>query len=256
MNLSRDIDDPAGIIGIREPACPTRMSRLILSCQVYEPTVTQSRKLRRRRTRVRSCERQRKRYASEETARHDATKPSTNDTRAHVRHRCVCTREGEHTSAIITSHTGYKVYKPTPGGWLLGSDGGGGARRAAGTEERDAVGSDGGGRDGGDGGRLANVEGGRNVRIITRTLWNPWHRGDGKRGRQIRTIAGVSRTALSVMVVVLFPSSSRSVPFSHPPRARAFPPSLGRLDLLAFLVPLSRAQYTKLPDLIRANFPR
>lgn len=102
-------------------------------------------------------------------------------------------------------------------------------RRAAGTEvaaeERDAVGSDGGGRDGGGGGRLANVEGGRNVRIITRTLWNPWHRGDGKRGRQIRTIAGVSRTALSVMVVVLFPSSSRCVPFSHPLRARAFPPS-------------------------------
>lgn len=60
--------------------------------------------------------------------------------------------------------------------------------------------------------RLANVEGGRNVRIITRTLWNPWHRGDGKRGRQIRTIAGVSRTALSVMVVVLHPSSSRLRP--------------------------------------------
>jgi len=74
-------------------------------------------------------------------------------------HPCEREREREkHTPAIITSHTGYKVYKPTPGGWLLGSDGDGGARRAAGTEvvaeERDAVGSDGGGRgrDGGGGG--------------------------------------------------------------------------------------------------------
>lgn len=77
------------------------------------------------RARTRQC----KRYAIEETARHDATKPSASDTRAHVRHPCVRTHEGEHTPAIITSHTGYKVYKPTPGGWLLGSDGGGGARR-------------------------------------------------------------------------------------------------------------------------------
>lgn len=55
--------------------------------------------------------------------------------------------------------------------------------------------------------------------------WNPWHRGDGKRGRQIRTIAGVSRTALSVMVVVLLPSSSYSdlPPVCHPAVASAYP---------------------------------
>lgn len=106
-------------------------------------------------------------------------------------------------------------------------------------EERDAgegrgrgEGSGGvGGGGGGSGGRLANVEGGRNVRIITRTPWNPWHRGDGKRGRQIRTIAGVSRTALSVMVVVLLPSSSssssRSLP-CFPPSASSVCPCLAR----------------------------
>lgn len=32
-------------------------------------------------------------------------------------------RAREHTPAIITSHTGYKVYKPTPEGWLLGRGG-------------------------------------------------------------------------------------------------------------------------------------
>jgi len=45
-----------------------------------------------------------------------------------------------------------------------------------------------------------------------------WHHGDGKRGRQIRTIAGVSRTALSVMVVVLSLSPPPSSPLPPPPR--------------------------------------
>lgn len=53
-----------------------------------------------------------------------ASDTRTHSTSVHARER---------TLAIITSHTGCKVYKPTPGGWLLGgSDGGdgGGAHRA------------------------------------------------------------------------------------------------------------------------------
>lgn len=140
----------------------------------------------------------------------------TFDIRASVR--------GKRTLAIITSHTGCKVYKPTPPEascwryrrrWLRAS--GATLRWKEMPVRRRRDGSSGRG-----GGRLANVEGGRNVRIITRTPWNPWHRGDGKRDRQIRTIAGVSRTALSVMVVVLplpillvfllYPSSILSLP--------------------------------------------
>lgn len=110
-------------------------------------------------------------------------------------------------------------------------------------------------RGGGGGGRLANVEGGRNVRIITRTPWNPWHRGDGKRDRQIRTIAGVSRTALSVMVVVLLPSPPA-------PLARRFSRVLSTACLLAplfvstlSLVSISRvfSFLSRAPNLSRAR---
>jgi len=80
-----------------------------------------------------------------------------------------------------------------------------------------------------------------------------WHHGDGKRGRQIRTIAGVSRTALSVMVVVLSlspPSSPSAASLPRPPlythrrlcpRPHSFPPSRSSRSrgLPRFSLPLS-----------------
>jgi len=151
------------------------------------------------------------------------------------------------TPAIITSHTGYKVYKPTPAGWLAVATLEVLERASA---ERDAAEEEAAAAVAGTGIGLANVVGGRNVRIITGTPWNParWHHGDGKRGRQIRTIAGVSRTALSVMVVVLslFPPPPPPACLVHPftltagcARALTRSHRLARLDLAGSPVPPS-----------------
>lgn len=109
--------------------------------------------------------------------------------------------------------------------------------------------------------RLANVEGGRNVRIITRTPWNPWHRGDGKRGRLDKNH--------SRCVTYRFECDGRRSPPIPLTLETPFPEVPACPRALAPLLPrsppsptfprrhLSRARNIQTPspdDLIRANF--
>lgn len=82
-------------------------------------------------------------------------------------------------------------------------------------------------------------------RLSREPPWNPWYRGENGAG-QIRTIAGVSRTALSVMVVVL-PLILLSLSLSLYPVSLTFSFAIESTRALIHFHPLARLNLSSFP---------